>query len=78
MYLIGEMHSIHGRGRMTRPSHPHNTGTENIGFPPTRQTLLAPSTERRRGRHISAYCTSFPLWARANPPRQDYHVRNRL
>ena len=30
-----------------RPSHPHNSGTENIGFSPTTQTSRGPSTKRR-------------------------------
>ena len=29
-----------------RSSHPYNTGTEHVGFPPTRQILLAPSAVR--------------------------------
>ena len=40
---------MHGRSQMTidRPSHPYNAGTEHVGFPPTRQRLLAPSANRR-------------------------------
>ena len=30
-----------------RPSHSYDAGTEHVGFSPTRQTLLAPSTKRR-------------------------------
>ena len=30
-----------------RPSHPYNAGTKHVGFPSTRQTLLAPSAKRR-------------------------------
>ena len=30
-----------------RPSHPYYAGTEHVGFSPTRETLLAPSTKRR-------------------------------
>ena len=30
-----------------RPSHPYKTGTEHVGFSPTRETLLAPSAKRR-------------------------------
>ena len=30
-----------------RPSHPYYVGTELVGFPPTRQTLLAPRAKRR-------------------------------
>ena len=44
------MHSfvVHGRSRMTiRRSHPYNAGTEDVGFSPTRQILLAPSAKRR-------------------------------
>ena len=43
------MHSfvVHGRSRMTiRRSHPYNAGTEDVGFSPTRQILLAPSAKR--------------------------------
>ena len=40
-------HVMHDRSRMIRPSHPHNAGTENVGFSPTRQALLAPSSKRR-------------------------------
>ena len=43
---------IHGRSGMTiwyRPLHPYNAGTEHVGFPPTRQALLAPSAKRRKG-----------------------------
>ena len=43
-------HFMHGRSGMTiwyRPSHPYNVGTEHVGFPPTRQALLAPSAKRR-------------------------------
>ncbi|CAN0487828.1 unnamed protein product [Laminaria digitata] len=29
------------------PSHPYNAGTEHVVFSPTRQTLLAPSANRR-------------------------------
>ena len=32
---------------MTIPSHPYYAGTEHVGFSPTRQTLLAPSANRR-------------------------------
>ena len=39
---------MHGRSRMTIDSHPHNAGTEHVGFSPTRQTLLAPSAKRRK------------------------------
>ena len=35
-------HVIHGR----RPSHPHNAGTEHVGFSPTGQALLAPRATR--------------------------------
>ena len=41
---------MHSRSPMTiaiRPSHPYNGGTEHVGFPPTRQALLAPSAKRR-------------------------------
>ena len=41
---------MHGRSRMTvwyRASHPYDAGTKHVGFWPTRQTLLAPSAERR-------------------------------
>ena len=46
------MYSIfmYGRSRMTiwyKPSHPYYVGTEHVGFPSTRQTLLAPSVKRR-------------------------------
>ena len=45
---------MRGRSRMTnRPSHPYNAGTEDVGFSPTRQALLAPSGKgggRTRGR----------------------------
>ena len=42
----------HGRSRsiMTiwyRPSHPYNTGMEDVEFSQIRQTLLAPSAKRR-------------------------------
>ena len=30
-----------------RPSHPHNAGTEHVGFSPTRQALPAPRAKRR-------------------------------
>ena len=39
---------MHGRSRMTiDPRIPTNTGTEHVGFSPTRQTSLAPSARRR-------------------------------
>ena len=41
------MIAIHGRSRMTRPSHPYNAETKHVGFSPTRKTLLAPSAKRR-------------------------------
>ena len=49
------MYSIfrHGRGSMTiaiRPSHTCNAGTEYVGFPPTRQTLIA------EGRGVALAC----------------------
>ena len=30
-----------------RPLHPHKAGTEHVGFPPTRHTLLAPNAKCR-------------------------------
>ena len=36
-----------------RPLHPYNAGTEHVGFSPTRQALLAPSTKRREAFHES-------------------------
>ena len=41
----GSTQFVPGRSRMAvdhRPSHPYYTGTEHVGFSPTRQTLLAP------------------------------------
>ena len=41
---------MHNRSRTTiaiSPSHPHNVGTESVGFSPTRKALLAPSAKRR-------------------------------
>ena len=40
---------MHGRSRMIiYPRTPlYNTGTGHVGFPPTRQALLAPSAKRR-------------------------------
>ena len=32
---------------VVRPSHPYNAGTEHVGFSPTKQISLAPSTMRR-------------------------------
>ena len=45
---------MHGRSRMIiwyRPSHPHNAGTEHVGFSPTRQivewgVMICPACER--------------------------------
>ena len=39
---------VHGRSRMTiasRPLHPHNAGTERIGFSPTMHTFLGQSAK---------------------------------
>ena len=40
----GCTHVTCDRSRMIirRPSHPYNVGTEHVGFPPTKQTLLGP------------------------------------
>ena len=45
----GEVYSISYMGVSYdhRPSHPYNTGTEHVGFSPTRQSLLAPSARQR-------------------------------
>ena len=45
----GVLTIMHGRSRMydRRPWHPYNAGTEQVGFSPTRQALLAPSARRR-------------------------------
>ena len=37
---------VHGHSHDHRPSHPYYAGTEHVGFPPTRRTLLAPSAKR--------------------------------
>ena len=31
-----------------RPSHPYTVGTEHLGIPPTRQTMLSPSANHRK------------------------------
>ena len=43
-------HFKHGGSRMTiaiRPWHPHDVGTEHVGFSLTKQTSCAPSAKRR-------------------------------
>ena len=43
----GVLDPMHGRSRMTiDPRVPTNAGTELVGNPPTRKTLLAPSAKR--------------------------------
>ena len=38
---------MHGHSLNHSRSHPYNAGTEHVGFPPTRQTLLALSAKGR-------------------------------
>ena len=43
----GVLMPMHGRSRITGPSHPYNTGTEHARVSLTRHTMLVPSVKRR-------------------------------
>ena len=47
------------------PAHPHNAGTEHVGFSPTRKALLAPSVKRRGVRRVArrVSCCILPTTA---------------
>ena len=56
VYTRGGVYSCHALpwSHDHRRSHPYNPGTEHVGLPPTRQTLLAPSAKRRDGGGVSS------------------------
>ena len=55
-----------------RPSHPYYTGTEHVGFSPTRQTSFPPSAKRREvfGESHKGWTASFkePLVRQTSAP----------